>query len=105
MANRVLLVLVLIPLAVVMIALAVANRGSTAFTADPFKPGNPALTFSAPLFIWLFAALALGMIIGSMVTWFKQGRYRKQARQRAIEVEAARSARPSSAPSLPRPTA
>lgn len=103
MANRVLLVLVLIPLAVVLIALAVANRGLVAFTVDPFNPGNPALTFNAPLFIWLFGALALGMIVGSIVTWFKQGRYRKLARQRAIEVEAARTARPSS--SLPRLTA
>lgn len=105
MANRILLVLVLIPLAVVLIALAVANCSPAAFTLDPFNPGNPALTYTLPLFILLFAALAAGLILGSMITWLKQGRYRKQARQRTIEVEAARTSRQSSAPSLPRPAA
>ncbi len=105
MANRILLVLVLIPLAIVLIALAVANRGLAAFTVDPFNPGNPALTYTVPLFMLLFAALATGLIIGSVITWLKQGHYRKLARQRAIEIEAARTARPSSAPSLPRPAA
>lgn len=105
MANRFLLVLILIPLAVVLIALAVANRGQTAFTLDPFNPGNPALTTTLPLFVLLFGALAIGMVLGSMVTWFKQGRYRKQARQRLIEVEAARTARAATTPSLPRQAA
>ena len=35
-----------------------------------------------PLFVLLFAALGLGMIVGSLATWLKQGRYRKLARQR-----------------------
>ncbi|MGE3364383.1 MAG: LapA family protein [Rhizobiaceae bacterium] len=113
MVNRFLIVVIVIPIAVVLIALAVANRSLTAFTLDPFNPGNPALTINAPLFVLLFVALALGMIIGSIATWFKQGRYRKLARQRSIEVEAARAsaaraARPSQtlvtgAPALPRP--
>lgn len=105
MTNRIVLILVFVPLAIVLIALAVANRGLTAFTLDPFNPGNPALTYSIPLFLLLFAALAVGMLLGSMVTWFKQGRYRKMARQRTIEAEAAtRSARAATAPALPRPT-
>jgi hypothetical protein len=110
MYNRILLVVVLLPLAIVLIALAVANRGLTAFTLDPFNPGNPALTIQAPLFFLLFAALAIGMVIGSVATWFKQGRYRKMARQRSIEMEAARAnaaraAKTSAGPALPRPSA
>lgn len=105
MANRIVLVLILIPLAVVLIALAVANRGVTPFTLDPFNPGNPALTYNVPLFLLLFGALATGMVVGSLVTWFKQGRYRKAARQRAIEADAATRLARSSAPSLPRSTA
>lgn len=91
MLNRLLVVVVVIPIAVVLIALAVANRGMTAFTLDPFNPGNPALTINLPLFILLFATLALGMILGSFATWLKQGRYRKMARQRSIEMDAARA--------------
>lgn len=105
MANRIVLVLILVPLAIILVALAVANRGVTSFTLDPFNPGNPALTYSLPLFLLLFAALAIGLVLGSMVTWFKQGRYRKAARQRTIEAEAAtRSARSAAANTLPRPT-
>jgi uncharacterized integral membrane protein len=87
MYNRFLLVVVFVPLAIVLIALAVANRGLTAFTLDPFNPGNPALTLQLPLFVLLFAALAIGLIVGSAATWLKQGRYRKLARQRSQEAQ------------------
>ena len=82
MLNRFLIIVLFVPLAVVLIALAVANRAPVAFTLDPFNPGNPGLTMQAPLFVLLFAALALGMVVGAIVTWFKQGRYRKLARVR-----------------------
>ncbi|WP_378945464.1 DUF1049 domain-containing protein [Mesorhizobium sp. ANAO-SY3R2] len=109
MFNRVMLIVVLVPLAIILIALAVANRAPTAFTLDPFNPGNPALTVQAPLFVLLFLALGLGLILGGAITWFKQGRYRKIARQRGLEAESLRQAasqRPPAAPqgpALPRP--
>ena len=53
-----------------------------------------------PLFIFLFVALALGMIVGSLATWVKQGRYRKLARQRGVEAENLRQA-VSRAPAAP----
>ena len=81
MLNRLVTVLILIPLAIVLVALAVANRAPVAFTIDPFNPGNPGLTASLPLFVLLFAALALGLVIGGIVTWLRQGRYRKAARR------------------------
>jgi uncharacterized integral membrane protein len=92
MVNRLILVVVLVPLAIVLIALAVANRGLTPFTLDPFNPGNPALTVQLPLFFLMFAALAVGLVIGSFATWFRQGRYRKLARQRGLEAQAAHDA-------------
>lgn len=103
MANRLLLVLVLVPLAVVIVALAVANRGVVPFTLDPFNPGNPILTVNWPLFVYLFAALALGMVIGSLATWLRQGRYRRVARDRKKEVDQLRETamRASGAPQLP----
>lgn len=88
MLNRFLSIAVYIPLAIVLIALAVANRTPVDFTLDPFNPGNPGLTITLPLFACLFAALALGLIVGSTATWFKQGRYRKLARQREAELSA-----------------
>ena len=60
MLNRFVIVAVFVPLAIILIALAVANRGAVAFTVDPFNPGNPALTMEMPLFVLLFAASGIG---------------------------------------------
>ncbi len=111
MLNRFVLIAVLAPLAIVLVALAVANRGAAAFTLDPFNPGNPGLTWQVPLFALLFAATAIGMIVGGLATWLKQGRYRKLARQRGQEADALRQAAirsaptsaPTGAPQLPHP--
>lgn len=92
MLNRLVTVLILVPIAVVLIALAVANRGSVPFTLDPFNPGNPLLTVRWPLFVYLFITLVIGMVLGSLATWWRQGRYRKQARQRGREVKELRAA-------------
>lgn len=108
MYNRLLLIVIFIPLAVVLIALAVANRESVAFTLDPFNPGNPALTLQLPLFVLLFLALVIGLLVGSAATWLKQGRYRKLARQRGEEVRSLRDAGIRSTPpkpALPKPAA
>jgi uncharacterized integral membrane protein len=87
MLNRILLVVIVVPVAVILIALAVANRMPVAFTLDPFNPGNPSLTLQLPLFVMLFLALGLGLLLGSFATWWKQGRYRKEARTKAREVQ------------------
>jgi len=88
MLNRIFLILVVIPVAIVLIALAVANRAPAAFTVDPFNPGNPALTLQLPLFVMLFLALAAGLLLGSFATWLNQGRYRREARAKSKEVHA-----------------
>ena len=105
MINRFLTIAVFIPLAIVLVALAVANRAPVAFTLDPFNPGNPGLTVSLPLFVFLFGALALGLVIGSVATWVRQGRYRKLARKYEAQ-EAALPPRPvEPQPALPGPGA
>lgn len=70
-----------LPIAIILIALAVANRAWVPFTIDPFNPGNPALTFEAPLFVLLFLTMILGMFLGSIATWMRQAPYRKMARE------------------------
>lgn len=112
MLNRILTVAVFIPMAIVLIALAVANRAPVDFTVDPFNPGNPGLTMTLPLFVYLFAALALGLVIGSVATWLRQGRFRKLARQREADRAAAdkisqqsRPGHPGAGPALPGPSA
>jgi len=91
MLNRIILVVVLVPLAVILIALAVANRGAVMFTLDPFNPGNPALSVQLPLFVYLLVCVMIGVVIGSTITWFRQSRYRRLAKQ-SQAAERARSA-------------
>jgi uncharacterized integral membrane protein len=87
MIKRIIAVVVLVPLAVIVIALSVANRHSVSLTLDPFHPGNPALSYSAPLFVWLFATLVLGLLIGAGAMWFGQAKHRKLSRQRGREAD------------------
>jgi uncharacterized integral membrane protein len=109
MYNRFVLIVVFVPLAVILVTLAVANRELVDFTLDPFNPGNPALTLKLPLFVFLFIAIMVGLVVGSAATWIKQGRYRRLARQRAQEVQglrdASRAAPPPASAALPRHTA
>ena len=90
MFNRIVLIVIVVPIAIVLIALAVANRAPASFTLDPFNPGNPALTLQLPLFVMLFLALAVGMVLGSFATWWKPGHYRQQGRAKDREGQALR---------------
>lgn len=87
MTSRFLTLIIALPLAVILIVLSVANRGAVSVTLDPFNPGNPALTYTAPLFLWVLGALLFGIIIGGLLIWLTQGRHRKLARARKAEAE------------------
>lgn len=85
MLSRLITVVFLVPVAIVLIALSVANRQSVPVSLDVFNPGNPLLTFSAPIFVWMFGAIAVGIVVGGVATWFTQGKHRKQ--ERALKRE------------------
>jgi uncharacterized integral membrane protein len=87
MLNRLLTVVFWIPVAIVLIALSMANRVSVPVSLDPFSPDNPALTVSVPLFVVVFVALLLGVLLGGMATWWSQRRFRKAARVKGKEVD------------------
>lgn len=88
--SRILTWVVFVPVAVVLVALAVANRHPVPFTIDPFNPGNPGLTANLPLFVYMFAALVVGLVVGSIATWMRQSRYRRSARESQAEARALR---------------
>jgi uncharacterized membrane protein YciS (DUF1049 family) len=89
--KRFVWLILLVPAAIIVIALSVANRNPVAFTIDPFAASNPYLTFTAPLFAFLFASLILGLLIGSISTWLAQGKHRRKARQAQIETDQLRA--------------
>jgi uncharacterized integral membrane protein len=106
--------LIFIPIAVVVLLFAVANREVVTLSLDPFSRDQPAMAFDAPLFLILFAVLALGVLVGGIAAWLSQGRNRRALRQARAEAERYRSetealrtelagARTRSQPALPAP--
>ncbi len=78
--------LLLIPIAALLVVLAVANRHTTLISLNPFSSQDPMLTFSIPVFWLLFGAVGLGLILGSSATWLRQGRFRQEARAQRRET-------------------
>ena len=62
------------------------NRQAVTLALNPFDPADSVLSITLPFFVFIFASLIIGMIIGSMATWFKQGKHRKRARVNANEA-------------------
>jgi uncharacterized integral membrane protein len=88
--RRFLFLLLFVPLAIVVVVMSVANRAPATFSLDPFGGLAPALSVSGPLFVFLFIALALGVIIGGTATWVRQGAWRQRARRERAEAERVR---------------
>ncbi|MGZ9105204.1 MAG: lipopolysaccharide assembly protein LapA domain-containing protein [Rhodoplanes sp.] len=81
MMRRALAIFVLFPLAIVIVALAVANRQTVAVSFDPFSMANPAYVAQAPLFLLVFLLVIVGVLIGGTAAWLRQGRWRRRARR------------------------
>ncbi len=88
MLRRILLIVIVLPISVALIMLAVANRHSVGIIIDPLN-GDGALTLQAPLFLVVFGALILGVLIGGVTVWLSQGRYRRGARRANREARRA----------------
>jgi uncharacterized integral membrane protein len=84
--KRILSLVVFVPIGIILIVLAVANRQIVTLALNPFQPQDSVLSVSAPFFVFVLLALLVGMAIGASVTWWRQGRYRRQARIEAKEA-------------------
>src|SRR5437879_13821342 len=79
--------LVVIPLGLIFIVFAVANRHFVTVSFDPFNSTDPAIAVSMPLFAVIIAVAILGVAAGGMATWFRQRHWRRAARQRERSEE------------------
>ena len=77
---RLLKALVLVPLAVIVVLLAVANRQPVVLSFDPFSRAAPEFSATLPLFAVIFIAVALGILIGGISAWLVQGKHRRAER-------------------------
>ena len=82
---------ILVPLAIVMVMFAVANRGSVAISLDPFSASAPALTVHVPMFLLLLLVLILGVLVGGIAAWLRQSKWRRVARRLERELRVSRA--------------
>jgi uncharacterized integral membrane protein len=81
MIRRVVTALILLPLAIVVISVAVANRHSVVVSFDPFDQAHPALTRALPLYLLMLMLLIGGVVVGGIAAWLRQGKWRRAARR------------------------
>ena len=71
--------------AVVLVTLSVANRHEVQLVLDPFNRKAPVVDVVLPFYIYLFAMLVIGALLGSLATWMGQGKWRRMVRARTHE--------------------
>jgi uncharacterized integral membrane protein len=81
MIRKILMALVLVPLAIVAVMFAVANRQAATVSFDPFDTAQPAYAVTLPLFILIFGTLILGVLVGGIAAWLRQAKWRRIARR------------------------
>ena len=83
--------LVVIPLGIFFVIFAVANRHLVTVSFDPFNSTTPVVAVTLPLFVVIIAVAIIGVAAGGMATWFRQGRWRRAARQHEADARQARA--------------
>jgi predicted ribosomally synthesized peptide with SipW-like signal peptide len=83
---RFLKALLLLPVAILVVLLAVANRAPVQLSLDPFSQDAPEIATSLPLFAIIFAAVMVGVVIGGTAAWLSQSKHRRARRQYRREV-------------------
>jgi uncharacterized integral membrane protein len=83
--------LVVIPLSLIFIVFAVANRHLVTVSFDPFNSVNPSLAVTLPLFVVIIVVAILGVAAGGIATWFRQRHWRRAARQYEADARRARA--------------
>jgi len=72
---------ILLPILIVVVLLAVANDHQVPVRLNPFQPDDPVLQVQLALYQLAFLLFVLGALLGSLVTWLNQRRYRREARR------------------------
>jgi uncharacterized integral membrane protein len=79
--RKIVAAVILVPLAVIIIAFAVANRQMATVSFDPLSAGEPAASVTLPMFALIILLLIIGVLIGGVAAWLRQGKWRGAARR------------------------
>jgi len=94
MLRKIITAVILVPLAIVIVGFAVANRQLVTISFDPFDASHPAYALTLPLFVIILLLVILGVIVGGIASWLRQhkwraGARRAEARNRELSAEVA----------------
>jgi len=82
---------VLIPLGLIFVVFAIANRHLVTVSFDPFNSTDPSIAVTLPLFAVIIMVTILGVVAGGSATWFRQRHWRRAARQHEADARQARA--------------
>jgi uncharacterized integral membrane protein len=88
--RKFLTALIVIPLGLILMVFAVANRQFVTVSFDPFVSNDPSFSVTLPLFLLLIVVAALGVLAGGCAVWFGQRHWRRAARRNDADARAAR---------------
>jgi uncharacterized integral membrane protein len=105
MLRKIVSAAILIPLALVLVAWAVANRDAVTVSFDLFGALGRDKTLPVPLSAVAFLVLLSGVLVGGIAAWLAQGKWRRKARrlERELAAERAESDRLRQKPAEPAP--
>ena len=89
--RKFLTAMVLIPLGLIFVVFAVANRHFVTVSFDPFNSTDPSIAITMPLFVVIIAVAMVGVAAGGTATWFRQRHWRRAARRHEADARAARA--------------
>ncbi|MFK4511873.1 DUF1049 domain-containing protein [Bradyrhizobium daqingense] len=88
--RKFLTALIVIPLGLILVTFAVANRQFVTVSFDPFMTDDPSLSVTLPLFLLLTLVTAFGVLAGGCAVWLGQRHWRRAARRNDADARAAR---------------
>ena len=75
-----------LPIAIVAVIFAVANRQWIVVSFDPFSRDQPWAAINMPLWVLFFCGIFVGLIAGWIFAWLAQGKWRRAAKDARLEL-------------------
>jgi uncharacterized integral membrane protein len=89
--RKFLTALIVVPLGLLFVVFAVANRHFVTVSFDPFNTRDPSVGVTLPLFVVIIAVAILGVVAGGTATWIRQHHWRRAARRHEADAKLARA--------------
>ena len=86
MLQRILRWTIGLPIAVIVVSFAVANRQRITVSFDPFSKDAPFAAIDIPLWALFFCGVFFGLIAGWIACWFAQSKWRRSAKDTRKEL-------------------